>query len=62
MKKLLNIYKPIGLTPFLTIQLVRNQFQEYKNEKIGFAGRLDPLAHGVLLLMIGEATKKKMSF
>lgn len=30
--------------------------------KIGYAGRLDPLAHGVLLLMIGEETKQRETY
>lgn len=57
MKKLLNIYKPLGLTPLQLINNLRQQHSEYANEKISYAGRLDPMAHGVMLLMIGEATK-----
>lgn len=59
MKKLLTVYKPLGLTPYQTIQKLRAKYPEYKDETIGFAGRLDPLAHGVLLLMVGEATKER---
>jgi tRNA pseudouridine55 synthase len=59
MKKLLNVYKPKGLTPLQTIDLVRKKYPEYNDEKIGYAGRLDPLAHGVLLLMVGEETTKE---
>jgi tRNA pseudouridine55 synthase len=62
MNQLLNIYKPTGLTPLQVIELVKKQFPEYKNEKIGYAGRLDPLAHGVLLLMVGEATKEREKY
>jgi tRNA pseudouridine55 synthase len=59
MQKLLSVYKPQGLTPLEVVNLVKEKFPEYKNAKIGYAGRLDPLAHGVLLLMIGDATKEK---
>jgi len=59
MNKLLNVYKPVNLTPFQVIQQLREQYPEYKDKKIGYAGRLDPLAHGVLVLMIGEATKER---
>lgn len=59
MQKLLNVYKPKGMTPLQTITLLREKFPEYENETIGFAGRLDPLAHGVLLLMVGEETTKE---
>ncbi len=59
MNKLLNIYKPIGLTPLQLITKLRKEHEEYKDIKIGFAGRLDPLAHGVMVLMIGEETKNR---
>ncbi len=59
MNKLLNVYKPIGNTPLQIVNHLKEHFPEYKNEKIGYAGRLDPLAHGVLLLMIGDAAKEK---
>lgn len=56
---LLNIYKPKGMTPLEVIKILKEKFPEYKDVKIGYAGRLDPLAHGVLLLMVGETTKQK---
>ncbi len=46
-------------TPLQVIKKLRKIFPEYEAVKIGYAGRLDPLAHGVLLLMIGEATKER---
>lgn len=59
MQTILNIYKPKGLTPLQTINLLREKKPEYKKKTIGFAGRLDPLAHGVLLLMVDEETTKQ---
>src|SRR5579862_1783685 len=59
MQKLLPIYKPAGLTPFDIIKKIKLSNTKFANLKIGYAGRLDPLAHGVLLLMIGEETKKR---
>jgi tRNA pseudouridine55 synthase len=59
MNKVLNIYKPIGKTPLEMVHLVKASFPEYKDAPIGYAGRLDPLAHGVLLLMVGDATKER---
>jgi tRNA pseudouridine55 synthase len=56
---LLNIYKSKGLTPLEVVKLIKEKYPEYKNAKIGYAGRLDPLAHGVLLLMVGEETTKQ---
>lgn len=59
MVKVLSVYKPIGITPNQLIEKLRKIHSEYRDEKIGFAGRLDPLARGVLLLMIGEETKNR---
>lgn len=62
MQQLMNIYKPIGKTPLEMIHLVREAYPEIKHKQIGYAGRLDPMAHGVLLLMIGEATKLRHNY
>lgn len=62
MNKVLNVYKPIGLSPYQLIQRLRKKLPEYENVKIGFAGRLDPLAHGVMLLMIGDETKNRQLY
>lgn len=59
MNKILSVYKPYGFTPLQMIAKLRLQFPEYEKEKIGYAGRLDPLANGVLLFMIGDATKER---
>ncbi len=62
MNKILNIYKPIGMTPYQLIQKLRIEREELAQIKIGFAGRLDPLAQGVMLLMIGDATKNRKDY
>lgn len=62
MKPLLNIYKPQGITPFQLIEKLRENFIEYRDIKIGFAGRLDPLAHGVMLLLLGDENKKRDNY
>lgn len=59
MDEILNIYKPIRLTPFQLIEKLRITNPKYLSIKIGYAGRLDPLAHGVMLLTIGEANFKR---
>ncbi len=58
MKKTITIYKPVGLTPLQAIQKFKEKHPEYKKAKIGYAGRLDPLAEGVLLVLVGEENKK----
>lgn len=62
MKKLIAIEKPIGWTPLHVIEKLKKQFPEYKDESLSYAGRLDPLAHGVLLLMVGDATKEREQY
>lgn len=62
MKKIINLNKPIGPTSFQAIQLFRKNFPEFQNTRIGYAGRLDPLAHGVLLLLIGDETKNRADY
>ena len=47
------VNKPKGMTSFDVVYKVRKVF----NEKVGHTGTLDPLAHGVLQILIGKATK-----
>jgi tRNA pseudouridine55 synthase len=62
MNTLLPIYKPVGLTPLQLIQQLRLVKPEYQDETIGYAGRLDPMAQGVMLLMIGKETKNREQY
>ena len=54
MKGYLNILKPTGMTSSNVVSRVRYNL---KMKKVGHAGTLDPLAVGVLPIMIGKATK-----
>ena len=56
---IINIYKPQGLTSFGVIKLIRKA-SEIK--KVGHAGSLDPFATGVLLVCLGNDTKKISEF
>lgn len=58
MEKIINLYKPIGMTPLETIRLFKKQNNIYEKVKVGYAGRLDPMAEGVLLLLVGDENKK----
>ena len=56
----IKIYKPIGITP---LQLIKKYKRENNiKEKISFAGRLDPMAHGEMVLLKGDECKKQDSF
>lgn len=62
MDQIISLYKPQGLTPLQLIEKFRGDNPEYKDVKIGFAGRLDPLAHGVMLLTVGEANRRRQDY
>lgn len=51
---ILNIYKPKGITSHDVVSFVRRQL---KMKRIGHTGTLDPLATGVLPVLVGNATK-----
>lgn len=60
MDAILPVYKPVGITSFDVIR----EFKRYITRtvpdkyKIGHGGTLDPFADGVLLLLLGKATKR----
>ncbi len=62
MSNVLNVYKPEGITPVQLIEQLRINFPEYREAKISFAGRLDPLAHGVMVLLLGEENKQREKY
>jgi tRNA pseudouridine(55) synthase len=54
------IYKPIGKTPK---ELVDNYKKENKQAtKVSFAGRLDPMAHGTMILLVNDECKLHDSY
>jgi tRNA pseudouridine55 synthase len=54
----LNIDKPKGITSHDVVSQVRRLSRKSKQtDKVGHAGTLDPLATGVLILCIGQATR-----
>src|SRR5579871_5839773 len=54
MDGLLLIDKPVGLTSHKVVEIIR---QKLKIKKVGHAGTLDPLATGLLIIMLGKSTK-----
>ena len=50
----LNVYKEQGYTSFDVVAKLRGIL---KQKKIGHTGTLDPMAEGVLLVCLGQATK-----
>lgn len=58
MNGLLLINKPLGITSFDVIRVLRRQTSV---RKIGHAGTLDPLASGLMLMLFGTACKQASS-
>ncbi len=55
--------KKVGETPLSCVETWRqNQDSTYANLPLAYAGRLDPLASGKLLVLIGEECKKQDSY
>lgn len=61
-KDFITVWKPPGKTPLETVNMIKNQFPDYKNSKLSYAGRLDPMAEGVLLILVDEENKKRNKY
>lgn len=57
-----SIYKPLGLTPLQAILKYKDENPEYRNIKMTYAGRLDPMAEGVLVVLSGRAILEKNTY
>ena len=51
---ILNINKPAGITSYDVVDVIKKLFI---GSKVGHTGTLDPVATGVLPVLIGDATK-----
>lgn len=58
-EKIIIIYKKKGQTPLDAIHEARSHNSELGLLPMTYAGRLDPLAEGVLLLLVGDECNKK---
>lgn len=57
--QVLNLYKKMGETPRERLERLRVQKPHYAHEVLSYAGRLDPMAEGVLLTLVGSANKRR---
>lgn len=62
MKKVFILNKKEGETPLEALENFRSQNRKYKDVKMTYAGRLDPIASGLLLVLAGEETKNKEKY
>ena len=56
------LYKAIGQTPLECVELWRQTQPELKSIPLAYAGRLDPMAEGMLLVLIGDECKKQTAY
>ena len=61
-KGVFNIYKPVGISPLDAIKALKERHPKLKDEKMTYAGRLDPMAEGVLLVLAGNAVYEKEEY
>ena len=62
MDGVLNLYKERGETPLERIERFRKSHTEYKGVPMSYAGRLDPLAEGVLLVVTGAENRNRETY
>jgi tRNA pseudouridine55 synthase len=56
------LYKKLGETPRERLERLRLQKPHYAHEVLSYAGRLDPMAEGVLLCLVGSANKRRDAY
>jgi tRNA pseudouridine(55) synthase len=61
-KEVFPIYKPVGLSPLDAVKKLKKESPEFQDEKVAYAGRLDPMAEGVVLIVTGDSLKKFKHF
>ncbi len=62
MKKVLCVFKPMGWTSLQAVRHIRKILPEYNGQKLGYAGTLDPMASGLLLILANEENKKRPDY
>ena len=62
MKKVILLNKKEGETPLAALSRFRAKNKKYEGVKMTYAGRLDPMASGVLLVLVGGEVKEKEKY
>ncbi len=55
---MINFYKKRGETPLEALSRLRQEQSELKEEVLSYAGRLDPMAEGILPVLVGSEENK----
>jgi tRNA pseudouridine(55) synthase len=61
-KNIIILNKKEGETPLMALSNFRSKHKKYKDTKMTYAGRLDPMASGLILILAGEETKNKEKY
>ncbi len=56
------VYKPLGATPLQALDALRVERPELAHESMTYAGRLDPMAEGLLVVLTGEDRHRAKEF
>ncbi len=56
------INKPVGQTPLQALDQLRCDQPELVDTKLSYAGRLDPMAEGLLLVLVGDENKDRAKY
>ena len=59
---MLFINKQIGETPLQALDRLRKEKPEFIKETLSYIGRLDPMAEGLLLVLVGEENKEREKY
>lgn len=62
MEKVLKLHKDPGETPLECLQRFRAENPEYAGAPMTYAGRLDPMAEGLLIVLVGDECKEKEKY
>lgn len=62
MKKYVILEKKIGETPLSVLDTFKEENHWVEGERLAYAGRLDPMASGKLLVLIGKECKKQNDY
>ena len=62
MKKYIVLDKQVGQTPLAAAEAWRATHPEYQSVSLAYAGRLDPMASGKLLVLIGDECKRQSEY
>ncbi len=56
---MLKVHKKVGQTPLDVIDEIRRDNPKLKGEPMSYAGRLDPMAEGEMLILVGEDENRR---